>query len=70
MVRSPKNSCNVTFEEIVEYEEIVGYDEMVLLRDLGFVSHCDHQMARASSRMTTADYQSIVRANKRWLATK
>jgi GTP cyclohydrolase I len=43
---------------------------MVLLRDLGFVSHCDHQMARASSRMTTADYQSKVRANKRWLATK
>jgi GTP cyclohydrolase I len=64
IVRSPKNSCNGTFEEIV------GYDEMVLLRDLGFVSHCDHLMARASSRMTTADYQSIVRANKRWLATK
>ena len=52
------------------FEEIVGYEEMVLLRDLRFVSHCDHHMAPASPCMTTAHYQSKKRANKRWLATK
>lgn len=27
------------------FEEIAGYDEMVLLRDVRFVSHCEHHMA-------------------------
>jgi GTP cyclohydrolase I len=27
------------------FEEIAGYDEMVLLRDIRFVSHCEHHMA-------------------------
>jgi GTP cyclohydrolase I len=27
------------------FEEIEGYDEMVLLRDIHFVSHCEHHMA-------------------------
>ena len=27
------------------FEEIAGYDEMVLLRDILFVSHCEHHMA-------------------------
>jgi GTP cyclohydrolase I len=27
------------------FEEIAGYDEMVLLRDVHFVSHCEHHMA-------------------------
>ena len=27
------------------FEEIAGYDEMVVLRDVRFVSHCEHHMA-------------------------
>jgi len=27
------------------FEEVAGYDEMVLLRDVQFVSHCEHHMA-------------------------
>ena len=27
------------------FEEVAGYDEMVLLRDIHFVSHCEHHMA-------------------------
>src|SRR5215475_4142926 len=27
------------------FEETSGYDEMVILRDLRFVSHCEHHMA-------------------------
>jgi GTP cyclohydrolase I len=27
------------------FEEIAGYDEMVLLRDVRFVSHCEHHLA-------------------------
>lgn len=27
------------------FEEVEGYDEIVLLRDIGFVSHCEHHMA-------------------------
>jgi GTP cyclohydrolase I len=27
------------------FEEIAGYDEMVVLRDIRFVSHCEHHMA-------------------------
>jgi GTP cyclohydrolase I len=27
------------------FEEIAGYDEMVLLRDIRFISHCEHHMA-------------------------
>jgi GTP cyclohydrolase I len=33
--------------EVLErtFEETEGYDEMVLLKDIGFVSHCEHHMA-------------------------
>src|ERR1700730_13240760 len=31
-------------------EEIAGYDEMVLLRDIRFVSHCEHHMAPVVGR--------------------
>jgi GTP cyclohydrolase I len=33
--------------EVLErtFEEIEGYDEMVLLKDIAFVSHCEHHMA-------------------------
>jgi GTP cyclohydrolase I len=33
--------------EILEktFEEIEGYDEMIVLRDIGFESHCEHHMA-------------------------
>ena len=27
------------------FEEVGGYDEIVLLRDVGFVSHCEHHLA-------------------------
>lgn len=27
------------------FEEVAGYDEMVILRDIRFVSHCEHHMA-------------------------
>ena len=27
------------------FEEVAGYDEMVVLRDIRFVSHCEHHMA-------------------------
>jgi len=27
------------------FEEVGGYDEMVILRDIAFVSHCEHHMA-------------------------
>jgi GTP cyclohydrolase IA len=27
------------------FEEVAGYDEIVLLRDVQFVSHCEHHMA-------------------------
>jgi GTP cyclohydrolase I len=27
------------------FKEVAGYDEMVLLRDIRFVSHCEHHMA-------------------------
>lgn len=27
------------------FEEVAGYDEMVILRDIGFESHCEHHMA-------------------------
>jgi GTP cyclohydrolase IA len=34
-------------EELLQrtFEEVAGYDEMVLLRDIRFVSHCEHHMA-------------------------
>ncbi len=34
-------------EEILQrtFSEVAGYDEMVLLRDIAFVSHCEHHMA-------------------------
>jgi GTP cyclohydrolase I len=33
------------------FEEVAGYDEMVLLRDIRFVSHCEHHMAPISGRV-------------------
>ena len=27
------------------FEEVDGYDEMIVLRDIGFASHCEHHMA-------------------------
>jgi len=27
------------------FEEVEGYDEMIILRDIGFESHCEHHMA-------------------------
>ena len=32
------------------FEEAVGYDEMVVLRNIGFVSHCEHHMAPIPGR--------------------
>jgi GTP cyclohydrolase I len=33
------------------FEEVAGYDEMVLLRDIGFESHCEHHMAPIIGRV-------------------
>jgi GTP cyclohydrolase IA len=33
------------------FEEVEGYDEMVLLRDIRFVSHCEHHMAPIIGRV-------------------
>jgi GTP cyclohydrolase IA len=33
------------------FEEIAGYDEMVVLRDIRFVSHCEHHMAPITGRV-------------------
>jgi GTP cyclohydrolase I len=33
------------------FEEVSGYDEMVLLRDVRFVSHCEHHMAPIAGRI-------------------
>jgi GTP cyclohydrolase I len=32
------------------FEEVAGYDEIVLLRDIRFVSHCEHHMATITGR--------------------
>src|SRR4051812_9092810 len=42
--------------EILEktFEEIEGYDEMVVLRDIGFESHCEHHMAPIIGRAWVA----------------
>jgi len=32
------------------FEEVSGYDEIVLLRDIGFASHCEHHMAPIRGR--------------------
>jgi GTP cyclohydrolase I len=39
-------------EELLQrtFEEISGYDEMVLLRDIRFISHCEHHMAPVMGR--------------------
>ena len=36
------------------FEEVAGYDEMVLLRDVRFVSHCEHHMAPIIGRVHIA----------------
>ena len=33
------------------FEEVAGYDEMVVLRDIRFVSHCEHHMAPIVGRV-------------------
>ena len=33
------------------FEEVAGYDEMVLLRDVRFVSHCEHHLAPIIGRV-------------------
>jgi GTP cyclohydrolase I len=33
------------------FEEVAGYDEMVVLRDIRFVSHCEHHMAPIAGRV-------------------
>jgi GTP cyclohydrolase I len=32
------------------FEEVAGYDEIVLLRDVRFISHCEHHMAPVIGR--------------------
>jgi GTP cyclohydrolase I len=32
------------------FEEVAGYDEMVVMRDIHFVSHCEHHMAPIAGR--------------------
>lgn len=32
------------------FEEVSGYDEMIVLRDIRFVSHCEHHMAPIAGR--------------------
>jgi GTP cyclohydrolase IA len=36
------------------FEEVAGYDEIVLLRDVRFVSHCEHHMAPILGRVHIA----------------
>lgn len=36
------------------FEEVEGYDEIVLLRDISFVSHCEHHMAPIIGRAHVA----------------
>jgi GTP cyclohydrolase I len=36
------------------FEEVAGYDEIVLLRDVRFVSHCEHHMAPILGRIHIA----------------
>ena len=36
------------------FEEIEGYDEMIVLRDIGFESHCEHHMAPIVGRAWVA----------------
>ena len=36
------------------FEEVAGYDEIVLLRDVRFVSHCEHHMAPVLGRVHIA----------------
>src|SRR5437899_9871317 len=40
-------------EELLQrtFEEVAGYDEVVLLRDIRFVSHCEHHMAPIIGRV-------------------
>jgi GTP cyclohydrolase I len=36
------------------FEEVEGYDEMIVLRDIGFESHCEHHMAAIIGRAHVA----------------
>ena len=42
------------------FEEVGGYDEMIVLRDIGFESHCEHHMAPIIGRV----HLGYVPANK------
>jgi hypothetical protein len=44
------------------FEEVAGYDEMVLMRDIRFVSHCEHHMAPITGGCISA----ICRATASW----
>jgi GTP cyclohydrolase I len=33
------------------FEEVAGYDEMVVLRDIRYISHCEHHMAPVTGRV-------------------
>jgi GTP cyclohydrolase I len=37
------------------FDEIDGYDEMIVLRDIRFVSHCEHHMAPIVGHACVAD---------------
>src|SRR5215469_17838931 len=40
-------------DELLErtFEEVAGYDEMVLMRNIHYVSHCEHHMAPIIGRV-------------------
>jgi len=50
VVKAFEDWCSGYKEDPVEYlrrtfYEVDGYDEMIILRDIGFESHCEHHMA-------------------------
>ena len=47
---------NIDPVEILQrtFDEVEGYDEMVLLRDIRFVSHCEHHMAPITGKAHVA----------------
>jgi GTP cyclohydrolase I len=55
-------------EELLQrtFTEVAGYDEMVLMRDIGFVSHCEHHMAPITGRAHIAylPHQRVVGISK------
>jgi GTP cyclohydrolase IA len=39
-----------------KFEDVAGYDEMVLVRDIGFASHCEHHVIPFMGRVDIAYY--------------